>query len=129
VGALLADQWGFPAPLSSAIAGHHDPSASGAAESFVVIIHIADVMAHLIGSSILENEVPPPLEPSALEKVQLPPERLRIIAETEAGNLKRIEELCNVFGALGPFGDEIDDDRCVDRKGDVPGKRLRCEKE
>ncbi|MBN1131290.1 MAG: HDOD domain-containing protein [Chitinispirillaceae bacterium] len=97
VGALLADQWGFPPLLSAAIARHHSPDAAGPGAPFVSFIHVADVMSHLIGAATHENEIAPPLDPSALLAVRLPPERLRIIAETEAENQARIEELSDVF--------------------------------
>jgi putative nucleotidyltransferase with HDIG domain len=97
IGALLSDQWGFPTELSLAIANHHAPDRAGGHERFVSIIHVADVMVHLIGYSTFENEIAPPLDEKALAAVQLPPERLKVIAETEAENQERIEELCGIF--------------------------------
>ena len=97
VGALLSDQWGFPSDLSAAMACHHAPDRAGANARLVSIIHVADVTVHLIGYSTFENEITPPLDEKALAAVQLPPERLKVIAETEVENQSRIEELCGIF--------------------------------
>jgi putative nucleotidyltransferase with HDIG domain len=97
VGALLSDQWGFPLELSLAIAYHHSPERAAGHVRFVSIIHVADVMVHLVGYSTFENEMAPPLDEKALAAIQLPPERLKVIAETEVENQARIEELCGIF--------------------------------
>jgi putative nucleotidyltransferase with HDIG domain len=97
IGAMLADEWGFPPELSAAVNCHHSPRLAGRHIRFVSIIHVADVMVHLTGSPVFENEPPPVIDESALAEVQLPPERLRIIAENEVENQARMEELCEVF--------------------------------
>jgi putative nucleotidyltransferase with HDIG domain len=98
IGALLSEKWGFPFELSAAIASHHAPDRAGAHARFVSIIHVADVTAHLIGYSTFEDEIAPLLDEKALAAIQLPPERLRVIAETEVENQSKIEELCGIFG-------------------------------
>jgi putative nucleotidyltransferase with HDIG domain len=97
VGAHLADQWGFPLELSRSIANHHAPMTEGSLSRFVAIVQVADAMVHLVGYSTFENEMTPMIDEKALCFVPLPPERLRIIAENEAENQKRIEELCGIF--------------------------------
>ena len=97
VGAHLAEHWGFPAELSAAIAGHHLPLRFNQYARFVSIIHVADFMVHVIGYSTYDEEVVPQLDEKALDIVRLPPERLKIIAETEIENQRKIEDLCDIF--------------------------------
>jgi putative nucleotidyltransferase with HDIG domain len=95
-GALLADQWGFPPELLSAIAGHHEPARHKGHFRFVAIVHVADYMAHVLGFPVVKTEVAPPLDRAAFEAVPLPLERLKIIAESEIENMKRIEKMCGM---------------------------------
>jgi putative nucleotidyltransferase with HDIG domain len=98
IGTLLAAPWNFPAELSDAISGHHAPNPKAEHARIVAIVHVADVMVHTIGLSVFPDETVPQIDEKALEMVRLPPERLRIIAETEMENQKKIED--ELFSAL-----------------------------
>jgi putative nucleotidyltransferase with HDIG domain len=97
IGKLFAAHWSFPTELSDAISGHHAPNPRAEHARIVAVVHVADVMVHTIGLSVFPEETVPPIDEKALEMVRLPPERLRIIAETEMENLKKIENECGLF--------------------------------
>jgi putative nucleotidyltransferase with HDIG domain len=94
-GGALCDHWNFPQPLKGAIMLHHAPEQAAEVKRLVSIVHIADVMAHIIGFSVFEREAL--LQPSACAagEVHLPPERLRVIADDALKNEKKIESFIN----------------------------------
>jgi HD-like signal output (HDOD) protein len=80
-GALLAQSWGFAPPLVAALGNHHDPTHSDPSCSHSVwVVHGADFMAHSLGFQTIADEVPPQLNPQAVENIGLPLERLKVIA-------------------------------------------------
>lgn len=87
----LASVWHLPPQLKCAIACHHDPVGAGDYFRFCAVIHTADVIAHLVGCQVFENECAPPVNESALESIRLSAERLKTITETEIDALKEIE--------------------------------------
>lgn len=97
MGMHLAALWNFPMELSDAISSHHAPGQRTEHARIVAIVHVADVMVHMVGLSVFPDETVPQIDEKALEMVRLPPERLRIIAETEMENLKKIEDDCEIF--------------------------------
>jgi putative nucleotidyltransferase with HDIG domain len=97
VGRLLAALWDLPTEISDAIFGHHSPGPHAMEHArMIAIVHVADVMAHTIGLPVFSDEPVPRIDQKALETVRLPPERLRIIAEAEMENQKKIEEDCGI---------------------------------
>jgi putative nucleotidyltransferase with HDIG domain len=94
-GGVLSDHWNFPQSLKTAIQLHHAPDRAAELTRLVSIVHLADVMAHIIGFSTFEREpIPQPLA-SAESDVQLPPERLRVIADDALKNEKKAEAFIN----------------------------------
>mgnify|MGYP000723733419 CR=1 FL=1 len=93
VGALLAQRWNFPPDLRNAILYHHDPANAEPFTRMAGIVHLADVMAHIIGHTTFEDEVSPPIDERAITDIELQPERLRVIAITAIEDEKRLESL------------------------------------
>jgi putative nucleotidyltransferase with HDIG domain len=91
VGALLADHWNFPQALRDAIAYHHCPGCAGDNVRLASIVHIADILAHVVGAHTFDMEAIPRLSPEAQSHVQLPPERLKVIADETLQNEKKLE--------------------------------------
>lgn len=57
IGAVLASQWGLPAPIIAAIRYHHDPETAHE-EKLVSLIHVAEVLANALDlSGRMENHV------------------------------------------------------------------------
>jgi len=99
VGNALCDHWNFPDLLKQGVAFHHTPHLSSGANGMVCIVHIADIMAHIIGFSTFDQTVVPEPMQQALDEVRLPIERLRVIADDALKNEKQIEsviDFCNV---------------------------------
>jgi len=67
VGGLIAEHWHFAPAIVAAIAGHHEPPMTGAAD----VVHVADNMAHALDLSLLEQELVPPLSMSAWMRLGL----------------------------------------------------------
>jgi putative nucleotidyltransferase with HDIG domain len=94
-GGVLSDHWNFPPSLKSAILLHHAPEQAQEFRRLVSIVHMADVMAHIIGFSTFEREPLPSPSACAVEDVRLPPERLRVIADDALKNEKKTESFIN----------------------------------
>lgn len=96
IGMHLAAHWNFPMELADAISRHHTPGQRAEHARIIAVVHVADIMVHTMGLSVFPDERVPQIHEKALEIVRLPPERLRIIAETEMENLKKIEDDCEI---------------------------------
>jgi putative nucleotidyltransferase with HDIG domain len=90
VGALFARRWNFPAELSAVIAGHHAPCLQKGYNGLTAVVHVADVMVHLVGLSNFADETVPLIDGPSLDLIRLPPERLKIIAEAVVDEMKKI---------------------------------------
>ncbi len=96
---VLCGHWNFPEMLSQGIVFHHTPHLATEAKTMVCIVHVADIMAHIIGFSTFDQPVVPEPLQVALDEVKLPIERLRVIADEALKNEKQIESIidfCNV---------------------------------
>jgi putative nucleotidyltransferase with HDIG domain len=60
IGAALAMRWKFPAEITAAIASHHKPM-DMTANSLVDLVHLADVMAHVLEFPGGDDDLVPPL--------------------------------------------------------------------
>jgi len=96
VGALLMQEWRLPPELHKAAGGHHDPALGG--NRLVAVIHIADVMAHLMGYPVFPEETYPPVDVAALAALPLPPERLKLIAGDAIVKLRELEHFYGLTG-------------------------------
>jgi putative nucleotidyltransferase with HDIG domain len=94
-GDVLCDRWNFPQTLKSAVAFHHSPEKAAEFRRCVSIVNMADAMAHIIGFSTFEREPIPQPSPFVEREVQLPPERLRVIADDALKNEKKTESFIN----------------------------------
>ncbi|MCX7727646.1 MAG: HDOD domain-containing protein, partial [Chitinispirillaceae bacterium] len=97
IGEKVAGKWLFPKILSSSIKFHHAPQNCDEFNIIVSIIHIADVMAHLLGCATFLEEIPPQVEETSLNIVGLPIERLKVIAENILKEKEKISSLLNIF--------------------------------
>jgi putative nucleotidyltransferase with HDIG domain len=88
VASLLSNYWKFPADLNDALTNHHAPSPDALQ---VALVNCADVMAHAIVFSVFTGETPPDPDPAAISTLNVPPERLRVIADEAAHNEKAVE--------------------------------------
>jgi putative nucleotidyltransferase with HDIG domain len=97
LGLALAEQWKFPSELVACIRGHHTAACFPEQHRLVSVIHIADVMAHLLGFALFPDEKTPALDDAALAEVQLPVERLRVIAEDILEKQEQIASLLEIL--------------------------------
>lgn len=97
LGLQLAQRWQFPTELSACIRGHHTAACFPELHRMVSIIHIADIMAHLLGYALYPDEKTPAIDDAALSAVQLPVERLRVIAEDILKQQEQIGSLLDIF--------------------------------
>ncbi len=97
LGLQLAQKWRFPSELAACIRGHHTAACFPEFHRLVSIIHISDVMAHLLGYALYQDEKPPMVDDAALRSVELPIERLRIIAEDNLRKQEQIASLLEIF--------------------------------
>lgn len=59
IGEWLADFWGLPAFIRRVIELHHLPELAGAAEHAAGLVHLGNVLAHVLGVGTLEDEAAP----------------------------------------------------------------------
>ncbi|MBD3422115.1 MAG: HDOD domain-containing protein [Chitinivibrionales bacterium] len=95
IGGYLADHWNFPDDLGEAITCHHLLTRAEAHLRLVSIIHVADIMVHMLGYQTHESELIPQLHQDALASVKIVPERLKVIAQDVVKNAKQLEALIN----------------------------------
>ncbi len=73
VGAALMRHWHLPESLALAVALHHRPSPpNGACHTGAAIVHVANVIAHVIESGAGGAHQVPPLDPRAWDHLRLP---------------------------------------------------------
>jgi hypothetical protein len=53
-------------------------------------------MTHILGFSLFENEITPSISEEILSQIELPIERLKVIASTVLQDQKRIEALLGI---------------------------------
>lgn len=97
LGLKLAEKWQFPPELAACIRGHHTPACFPELHRMVSVIHIADVMAHVLGYQLYADEKAPDIDDAALLAVQLPLERLRVIGEDIVERQAQITSLLEIF--------------------------------
>jgi putative nucleotidyltransferase with HDIG domain len=96
-GDSIAGQWNFPSDLREYILNHHQPILGEYQSVNVAIVHVADIMTHVLGYPLFENEIAPQLSEGVLTLIDLPIERLKVIAATVLQDHKRVEALLEVF--------------------------------
>lgn len=97
IGEKLADTWNLPADLRAAIGGHHWHSNPDEYLELLSIIHVSDIMVHMLGISVFDNETVPKIEERALHEIQLPVEMLRTIVDAALKDQKKIESVLEIF--------------------------------
>ncbi len=82
-GEALAAHWNFSDSIKHAIAGHHNPEFQKV-HSLASIVHIANAIVHALDLSGLEDDLVPPVSPTAWEDLGLGEEEYQqIFHETE----------------------------------------------
>lgn len=97
VGYMVAEQWNFPPSLANAIRFHHMPARAERSLRLVAIVHVADIMVHLIGFNTVKKETVPEIDDRALQRIGLGPERLQVIADNAIQDEKRLESMIDFF--------------------------------
>jgi putative nucleotidyltransferase with HDIG domain len=97
VGGMVARHWNFPAALSDVLIYHHTPGKNSGDSPLVSIIHVADIMVHMVGFATFIDEIPPKLDEFSLDAIKMQPEHLRVIASETLRNEKAIESFINFF--------------------------------
>lgn len=68
IGEMLAQRWHFPEVISAAIAHHHHP-ADAEASGLAGVVHLADCLAHALGIMDTVEEVVPPVDEVAFNRL------------------------------------------------------------
>ncbi len=58
-GRILSDKWSLPPDLECSLVYHHNPAAADNLQELVATIHFADILAHQLGATIIDDETPP----------------------------------------------------------------------
>lgn len=78
-GGTLLHSWGLPKGLVEMVHKHHDPMS--APREQVEIIHVADVLATILGYSPCEVAAPPRLVPAAWDRLGIPANQLTALVD------------------------------------------------
>ena len=82
-GLALAEHWNFSDTIRLAIAGHHDPEASGAG-FLAAIVHVADSIVHALDLARVPDDLVPPVSTVAWSALGLSQDMyLQLFRETE----------------------------------------------
>lgn len=98
LGEYYAEHWGFPNELKQCIGMHHKPVCNESNGLRISIIHVADVMAHVLGFKVFPGEITPEVHKDILNFIGLPLERLKVIAQSVIQDQKSIESLMDIVG-------------------------------
>lgn len=93
LGFAVADAWGFPQNLLACIQGHHEISLFPESRYYVSIVHVSDIMAHVIRCNLYTDEKAPAIDEAALSEIGLPVERLRVITDAILKKQNQIEAM------------------------------------
>lgn len=100
LGGCYAEHWGFPNELKQCILLHHQPLSDNKLALRVSIIHIADIMAHVLGFKTFPEETTPLVQQEVLNSIGLPLERLRVIAQSVIEDQKSIESFMDLMSEV-----------------------------
>jgi putative nucleotidyltransferase with HDIG domain len=81
VGDWLAARWHFPARLREPIRWHHDPGSGEQAPMVCAVVHLADILARVMGYGYPGDTAMPPADHAAIERLGLAPGRLEALLE------------------------------------------------
>jgi putative nucleotidyltransferase with HDIG domain len=94
---LMARRWNFPESLADVLSFHHAPGKSDTDSPLVSIVHVADIMVHMLGFTTFPGEIAPKLDEFSLSAIKMEPEHLRVIAAETLQNEKAMESFINFF--------------------------------
>jgi putative nucleotidyltransferase with HDIG domain len=77
VGQALLRRWRLPESLVEAVAHHHEPSRSQRFPLEAAVVHVADIVAHVLGFGPSGSPYVPPMDPLAWERLSLPVSALK----------------------------------------------------
>ena len=100
LGGYYAEHWGFPNELKQCIQMHHEPLSDKKLALRISIIHVADIMSHVLGFKIFSEEVTPMIQEDVLNLIGLPLERLRVIAQSVIEDQKSIEAFMDIVNEI-----------------------------
>jgi HD-like signal output (HDOD) protein len=92
IGAILSERWSLPSFLVNVIRWHHEPFRATEDIDLTMIIASADLLANRFGHGLQYAQQLPDFEPDLLERCQLTPQRLEMLAQALADNLAENEK-------------------------------------
>lgn len=97
IGSMVAEQWNFPQSLITPILYHHTPSGTETVQKIVGIVHIADIIVHVLGLNTVPEETAPQIDEPTMTQVGLDPDYLKVVANNALKNEKDLESLISLF--------------------------------
>jgi HD-like signal output (HDOD) protein len=89
---LLAQKWGLPATLSTAIRCHHTVDEVEEMQDLVAIINMADYLAHMSGLTNNSPEGAVKIDPTADKLLELPEQQLKVVSEVMMQEVTRAQD-------------------------------------
>ncbi|MDB5106439.1 MAG: metal dependent phosphohydrolase [Fibrobacteres bacterium] len=99
LGRIVAEQWNFPGDLVDAIAYHHQPELSKDFYRKVIVVHLADLVAHGFQMTNIAGEAAPPTQEAYLQEFSLPVEQLMIFGDWLLSQKNEIDAFGDMMGA------------------------------
>jgi putative nucleotidyltransferase with HDIG domain len=91
VGARLGEKWNLPSPLCAAISGHHLLERGEDKPELTALIHIANVVCQDSDLTLSYGKPPPPLDPAALQTLEMDEAALEEITAELIEQLQRAQ--------------------------------------
>jgi putative nucleotidyltransferase with HDIG domain len=94
IGAHILRKWAFPEPLVAAVRWHHDPEQASGHDPLVDLVHLANVLALMIGVGLGRAGLHCQLSTSAADRLGL---KSHVLEKVASKTLEWVSELNDVF--------------------------------
>jgi HD-like signal output (HDOD) protein len=95
----LTSGWQLPDQLCFPLVHHHDPRNAKEHADIVALCHYADFLCYELKLTIDEDYVPPSLDPSCVEALDITPEDIESLKGRLAAELERVNVFCEIAQA------------------------------
>lgn len=99
IGKLLAERWALPVELEHSIVSHHDLKVTGPTADVVAAVHLANGIAHELGTSLWDGERTEETLAQALSMLRMTPEGYQNVRARVEEEMNKSDEFFSIINA------------------------------